>query len=81
MQAGGPHTQNHLLCHDYRFCEHLQLGSFELHVTGACLCYKAHPPNKGCVIRDTTMHLTDEYARNSEVCLTSGLYGYVYFVW
>ena len=27
--------------------EQLRLGSFELHVTGACLRYKAHPPNKG----------------------------------
>ena len=33
-----------------------------------------HPPNKGCVICYKTMHLTDEYALYSEVCLTSGLY-------
>ena len=49
----------------------LQLGSF---VTGVWLRYKAHPPNKGCVIRDKTMCLTDEYVLNSEVCLTSELY-------
>ena len=52
------------------FVHHLQLGSFELHVTGAWLRYEAHLPNKGCVIRDKTMHLTDEYVLNSEVCLT-----------
>ena len=34
-----------------------------------------HPPNKGCVIHDKTMRLTDEYALNSEVHLTNGLYG------
>ena len=33
-----------------------------------------HPPNKGCVIRDKTIRLTDEYVLNSEVCLTSRLY-------
>ena len=43
-----------------------------MHVTGEHLSYKAHPPNKGCVIRDKTMYLTDEYAVNSEVYLTSG---------
>ena len=43
-----------------------------MHVTGERLSYKAHLPNKGCVIRDKTMYLTDEYALNSEVHLTSG---------
>ena len=43
-----------------------------MHVTGERLSYKAHLPNKGCVIRDKTMSLTDEYALNSEVYLTSG---------
>ena len=33
-----------------------------MHVTGERLSYKAHLPNKGCVIRDKTMYLTDEYA-------------------
>ena len=42
-----------------------------MHVTGECLSYKAHLPNKGCVIRDKTMYLTDEYSLNSEVHLTS----------
>ena len=41
----------------------------------AWLRYKEYPPNKGCVIRDKAMCLTDEYALNSEVHLTSGLYG------
>ena len=36
---------------------------------------KAHPPDKGCVIRDKNIGLTDEYGLNSEVCLTSGFYG------
>ena len=31
--------------------------------------YKAHSPYKGCVIHDKTMHLTDEYALNTEVYL------------
>ena len=53
------------------FVYYLQLGSFELHVTSAWLRYKAHPPNKGFVIRDKTMHVTDEYTLNSEV---RGLY-------
>ena len=39
------------------------------------LCCKVHPPNKGCVICNKTMRLTDEYVLNSEVRLTSGLYG------
>ena len=43
-----------------------------MHVTGEHLSYKVHLPNKGCVIRDKTMYLTDEYAVNSEVHLTSG---------
>ena len=36
-----------------------------------------HPPNKGCVIHDQTMRLTesDEYVLNSEVHITRGLYG------
>ena len=70
MQDGRPHTESQLLCHDCRF--HVHLGSFELHVTdirGTWLCCKVHLPNKGCVIRDKTMHITDEYALNSEVCL------------
>ena len=37
----------------------------------------SHPPNKGCVIRDKTMRLTDEYALHSEVRLTSVLYGMI----
>ena len=57
------------------FVLHLQLGSFELHITSAWLRYKVHPLNKGCVIRNKTMHLTDEYALYSEVQLTRGLYG------
>ena len=44
------------------FMQHLQLGSF---VTGAWLRNKAHPPNKGCVIRNKTMRLTDKYALNT----------------
>ena len=43
------------------------------------ICCKAHPSNKGCVKRDKTICLTDEYALNSKVHLTSGLYGiYIY---
>ena len=55
------------------FMQHLQLGSLELHVNLYCdvwLRCKVHPPNKGCVIRDKTMCLTDEYILNSEVLST-----------
>ena len=43
-----------------------------MHITGAWLRYKAHPPNKRCAIRDKTMCLTDEYDFNSEVCQQEG---------
>ena len=62
------------------FVQRLQLGSFKLHVTSAWLSFKAHPPNKGCVICNKTIRLTDEYVFNSEVRLISGLYIVLYFV-
>ena len=72
MRDGGPHTENHLLCHDCRYL----CNTFNLEASNCTLPlrYKAHPPNKGCVIRDKTMRLTDEYAHKIEVRLTSGLY-------
>ena len=72
----GPHTENHLLSHDCPF--RVTSSDWKLQIAryrGAWLRYKAHPPNKGCVVHDKTMRLTDEYVLNSEVCLTSRLYG------
>ena len=70
MRDGGPHTENHLLCHDC--CFRVTPSAWKLRIARyRCVVplYKAHPHNKGCVIRDKTMRLTDEYALNSEVCL------------
>ena len=68
MQGGGPHvtwaTLNVLTRNVLPRYHTLEAGY-------RC---KANPPNKGWVKHDTTMHLTDEYALNSEVCLTSGLH-------
>ena len=68
----GPHTENQLLCHDCHFPVHL--GSFKLHITGIIIVNvapcKMHLPNKGCVIRDKTMRLKDEYG-----LITNGLFG------
>ena len=71
MRDGGPHTENHLLCHDYRFRVTPSAWQCTLPVRGSVMkCIRLI----NGVIRDKTMRLTDEYVPNSEVCLTSRLY-------
>ena len=42
--------------------------------------YIAHLPNKGCVIRDQTVHLTDEYALSSEFAPNKRVLQYCYTI-
>ena len=70
MRDGGPHTENHLLCHDYRFHVTFRLEA-SLPLRGSVI---KHIRLIKDIIRDKTMYmyLTDEYALNSNVHQTSG---------
>ena len=65
--GGGPHTADHLLCCDCRFC----VTPWKLQIT----CYTVTCVSDVKCIHVIKVCLTDEYALNSEMCLTSGLYG------